>query len=106
MEDKKLKISQLHGEAFLVRDKQFKKWESPIYDWLKKEGFTYAWYKGNFGCDWAFINITYKKYACGMPGVKITIPTGNHAITLDEFMIIYNIYKKYEGMSTLSFEIK
>ena len=104
MKDKDLKISQLHGEAFLVKDKQFEKWESPIFAWLKKEGFTYAWYKGNYGCDWVFINITSKKYACGMPGVEITYPTGNHAITLDEFMTIYNIYKKYEGMNVMSFE--
>ena len=26
---------------------------------------------------------------------------GDHAITFDEFVTIYNIYKKYEGFSTL-----
>ncbi len=104
MKDKGLKISQLHGEAFVVYDKQFYDWDSQIFEWLKKEGFAYAWHKGNFGCPWAFINITHKIFACGMPGVEITKATGNHAITLDEFMIIYDIYKKYEGLQLMSFK--
>lgn len=96
MENKR--ISQLHGESFLVCDKTFKEPDSPFVEWLRNEGFTYGWYKGNYGiCDWAFINITSKQYAYGMPGIQITVPTGNHAITLDEFMTIYNIYRKYDG---------
>ena len=91
-------ISQLHAESFLVCDETFKNSNSAFVEWLKSEGFTYAWYKGNYGvCDWAYINITSKQYAYGMPGVQITTPTGNHAITVDEFMVIYNIYKKYDG---------
>lgn len=98
MKNQKPLISQLHGEAFLVCDKMLMDHNSAIFEWLRNEGFTYGWSKGNYGvCDWAFINITSKQYACGMPGVQITVPTGNHAITLNEFMTIYNIYKKYES---------
>ncbi len=94
----KRSISQLHAESFLVCDETFKDSNSAFVEWLKSEGFTYGWDKGNYGvCDWAFINITSKQYAYGMPGVQITVPTGNHAITVDEFMVIYNIYKKYDG---------
>ena len=39
-----------------------------------------------------------------MPGIKVVQPIGNHAVTLDEFMAIYNIYKKYEGKSPLVFD--
>ena len=37
----------------------------------------------------------------GMPGVGITPIICSHAVTLDEFMTIYNIFKQYEGLDTL-----
>ncbi len=36
-----------------------------------------------------------------MPGVGIAPVIANHAITLDEFMTVYNIYKKYDGLDPL-----
>jgi hypothetical protein len=36
-----------------------------------------------------------------MYGVGLTRVVGGHAITFEEFLTIYNIYKKYEGFSTL-----
>lgn len=99
----KVAINQLHAESFLVCDKTFADCDSPFFKWLRSEGFTLGWHKGNYGvCDWAYINITSKQFAYGMPGVSITTPTGNHAITVDEFMTIYNIYKKYDGEDLFS----
>ena len=38
-----------------------------------------------------------------MPGIPLVTPIGNHAITIEEFMIIYDIYKKYKGKKVLVF---
>ena len=90
-------------EAFLVYEKSLGKQESPIYEWLREEGFTFGRYKGNFGCPWIYINISQKKYAYGMPGISVVRPIGDHAITMEEFRTIYSIYKKYEGKEIFVF---
>ena len=92
-------ISKGPAEAFLIKDESLKKADAVFYKWLRENGFRYAWSKEHYGMDWVFVNITHKLYAYGMPGVEIVKPIGNHAITIDEFMIIYNIYSGYSGMS-------
>ena len=104
-ERKKPIISRINPEAFLVQDESLCSQNAPFYKWLNKNHFKHAWHKGHYEvCDWAFVNITHKLYAYGMPGVEIIKPIGNHAITIDEFMQIFNIYEKYKGLSTLEFE--
>lgn len=89
--------------CFLVKDESLKlEWHAPLYEWLRNEGFVSWGRKGTFlDVDWIYINITSKVFAPGMPGVGITPVIANHAITLDEFMSIYNIYKKYDGLDPL-----
>ena len=99
-----LKIGGGRTEAFLVYDDSFQSPEAPFYKWLRKEGFSFGGYHGSYGMRWVHINITRKQYAYGMPGVRLAQPIGNHAITLDEFMSIYEIFKKYEGKNLLVFE--
>ena len=103
MEEKELRISQGKPEAFLVCNKSLESIHAPFFKWLRDEGFTFAGYHGNYGCHWAHVNITRKQYAYGMPGVELVKPIGNHAITIEEFMTIYEIYKKYEGKNPLVF---
>jgi hypothetical protein len=103
-ERKKPIISRINPEAFLVQDESLSDIDAPFYKWLDKNHFKHAWYKGHYSsCDWVFINITNKLYAYGMPGVEIIKPIGNHAITIDEFMQIFNIYDKYKGLNALEF---
>ena len=102
-DQEKIIISQVPAEAFLVKDPTLENIDAPFYKWLRKNGFKHAWHKGHYGCSWAFVNITHKLYAYGMPGVGIVKPIGNHAITLDEFYQIYNIYSKYEGLELMCF---
>ncbi|MBR6021830.1 MAG: hypothetical protein IK066_05360 [Kiritimatiellae bacterium] len=90
-------ISRGRSESFLVWDPEFRKHDAPFFDWLRKEGFEYAWYHGHWGCEWIYVNITKKEFAYGMPGVAITTVTGNHAITKEEFLQIYGIFKRYDG---------
>lgn len=106
MEEKKLHIGQGKVEVFLVCDKSLGENDAPFLDWLHKEGFRFSGYHGNYGCWWVHVNITRKEYAYGMPGVELAKPLGNHAITIEEFYTIYDIYKKYEGKGIFVFHEK
>lgn len=77
---------------------------------LAKEG-----YKSNGGpplffpeeplpfCNWMFIHIVKKTFYRGAPGVRYAYVIGEHAITVDEFFVIFEIYKKYEGLKLREF---
>lgn len=105
MEEKTMRIGAGKPEAFLVCDKSLVSSDAPLFQWLREEGFTFGGYHGNYGvCWWAHINITRKQYAYGMPGVGLVKAIGNHAITIEEFQTIYDIYKKYEGKELFVFQ--
>lgn len=90
------------ASCFLIKDESLKQgWHSPIYEWLKAEKFVSWGRKGTFYTDWIYINILSKVYAPGLPGVGVTAVVCDHAITFEEFKTIYNIFKKYEGLSVL-----
>ena len=91
-------------EAFVVRDRSLKDIDAPFFKWLEENGFKKGFSKGHFGCDWAFVSITHKLFAYGMPGVSIVEETGGHAITLDEFFVVWKIYAKYEGLDMLAMD--
>ena len=103
---KERKLSD-NASCFLIKDDRLKEnWHStPIYAFLEQEGFSGAKVGTNLGCrgsiDWLYVNIYSKVFAKGRAGIGLAPVVGNHAITFDEFVTIYNIYKKYEGFSTL-----
>ena len=106
--EQKANISDFGG-ALIVKDPSLKlneQLESPEFvRWLREEGFTKAFSKGWFdGVDWVFINIKAKKYQPGMPGIKVCRVIYEHAITIEEFMFIYHMVKKYEGLDLLQME--
>ncbi len=103
MEEKPLRIGGGKTEAFLVCDKSLEKCDAPFFEWLRKEGFTFGGYHGNYGCWWAHVNITRKQFAYGMPGICLARPIGDHAITIEEFKTIYGIYQKYAGKEVFVF---
>lgn len=91
------------GPTFLVKysnkgmDEDIPK-RIPFLDFLTKEGFKRTLGHGVYaGCYWVWVNINSKSYANGMPGICMAPYIGPHAITVGEFMTIYNIYKKYKG---------
>ena len=97
MEERKLNSN---SSCFLIKDERLKKdWHlSPIGQFLKEEGFIAAQGARNIeGIDWMFINISSKVFAKGRPGIGLAPVSGNHAVTFDEFLTIYNIFKQYEG---------
>ena len=105
MEERELKTD---SACFLIKDERLKKnWkETSIFDFIESEGFI-CWEKSKKnieGIDWLFINIRSKVYAKGVPGIGLAPVVAEHAITFEEFLTIYNIYKKYEGLPTLKME--
>ena len=98
-----MRIGEGRREVFLVCDKSLKRNDAPFLNMLHAEGFSLGDHHGNFGCPWVFVDITRKKYAYGMPGVALAGVIGNHAITIDEFMAFYTIYKKYEDKELFVF---
>ena len=73
--------------------------KNELLSFLKDEHFSCQ--GGFWGCPWCFIDIENKKYYPGRPGVSYGRVIGNHAITFEEFLTIYHIFKKYEGLDVL-----
>jgi len=90
--------------AFLVKDDSIPDYNGEFMRWLRSEGFRCGVQKNDWGCSWIFVSITNKMFAFGMPGIKIIQPVGDHAITAAEFKMIYEIFKKYEGLDPLVFQ--
>lgn len=106
MEKKDVHIWDGKKQVFLVFDDSLGDSKAPFYRFLRNEGYSYGSHHGNYGCCWAYVDITTKQYACGIPGIKLVGEIGNHAITIQEFLTIYEIYKKYEGKETFVFHKK
>ena len=89
--------------TFLVKDDELKKgFDSDFVKYLEFYNFSTWGKRGNYGCEWIFVNLNSKKYALGVPGIELTTPIGNHAITINEFKCIFDIYKKYHGKKILN----
>ena len=91
------------SSSFLIKDEELKRgYDSAFVSLLQSYGFNGWGRKGYYlGIDWIYVNINTKKYAFGIPGVAITEPIGNHAITIEEFLTIFDIYLKYNGLEPL-----
>ena len=90
------------GAAIIVCDDTLINFDdSSFKQYLDSEGFE-KWKKGHsFNTSWIYVNINSKFYAKGMPGIGVTSHLGEHAITIDEFKTIYNIFKQYKGLSLI-----
>ena len=106
-EMREVKMIGAGSAAIIVYDKSLKDFENSAFkEYLVSEGFR-KWIPGHsYETTWIYININTKVYAKGMPGINVTRHIGNHAVTIDEFKVIYNIFKKYEGLSVLEMERK
>ncbi len=99
-----IRICDHPHEAFLVHDESLGDSNAPFYKWLRSLGYEFAGHHGNFGSTWAYVDISNKEFAYGMPSIAFMAAIGNHAITMDEFLTIYKIYEKYEGKPPLVFD--
>lgn len=99
---REIKDISIGSACFLVKDHDLLRGnKSEIALWLNNEGFEACkgWWSG---VDWIYININSKTYMGGMPGIPVTTPVGQHAITIEEFKAIYSVFKKYEWKAVLS----
>ena len=78
-----------YGTGILTRD-----YESDILTFLKLNKF--GCQAGYCGCPWYFVDIENRKYKPGRPGLSYGRVVGNHAITLNEFLLIYEIFNNHE----------
>lgn len=104
------KVSQMsrnHNSVFLVRSSELKDLNAPFFSWLIKNGFkVYSQGHGHYNsADWVYIDIEQKQYCYGKPGVNVMGYCGNHAITITEFLKIYDIFKSYEGLNPLEMRV-
>lgn len=89
--------------TFLVKDDSMKNGGTcDFVKWLRTENYSSWGCKGWYGdVNWIFINISTMVYAPGVPGANIAGVIGDHSITIDEFKLIHNIFKKYKGLDML-----
>ena len=73
--------------------------EEGIVRYLKNKGFTCR--GGYWSMPWFWIDIRHKFFLPGRIGIAFGKAVGNHAITFDEFKLIYSIYEKYEGTAIM-----
>lgn len=69
--------------------------KNKLIDYLRLENFKCK--AGFWGCPWYFVDIETMEYKPGRPGVGYGKVIGEHAITVEEFKTIYEIYKKYKN---------
>ena len=91
------------SSTFLIKDNDLLNgWDAKFVKYLRKNEFKPWTKKGYFdGVNWIYVNINTKLFAFGLPGIKVLTPVGDHAITIDEFKKIYNIFKKYDKTNPL-----
>lgn len=75
--------------------------ESEFWKYMSQEKFKFEF---GGGCPWVFVNINKKTYKKGKAGICFGPVFGDHAVTVEEFKTIWEIYKKYEGLNPLEFE--
>ena len=90
------------GKAcILVKEKGLGDGNHSFRKWLSDEGFHLWLNHPNYGMDWVFINLNSMVCAPGMPGIKITSTIREHAITAEEFKVIWGIFMQYEELKPL-----
>lgn len=88
--------------AILVKDDSVKIiQDSAIYSFLVDQGFSQWKMSCHPQCNWIYISLSDRTYLPGSLGIAHTNVLGDHAITITEFMTIYRIYEKYNGLSPL-----
>lgn len=99
--------SDFSNSVFLVRSTELKSLNAPFYEWLQKNGFeVYSKGHGSYSTvDWVYIDIEKKIYRYGMPGANPVSYVGGHAITISEFMKIYDIFQSYTDLNPLEMRV-
>ena len=79
-----------NGYSILVK---FEKGKSFITPYLRDKGFK-PFGHGYCGCNWIWVLLDRKKYAYGMPGIKMADTMYDHAVTVEEYNTILKLYEQ------------
>jgi hypothetical protein len=104
------------GNCFIVYDADIRTQHSKFIMELDEHGYKCAMGYGGLGnyiadgrtvinmmASWVFVNIDTQYYAIGRQGLGLGTAIGGHAITVDEFHVIDNIFQKYKGKTLFEF---
>lgn len=92
-----------YGAVILVYYKTEKN-RNILKEFFAKNGYVQLWeVYAHYGCPWYYINIMTKVYAHGIACVRVTDAVGEHAVTVNEFFIINDIYSKYRDKEIFEF---
>lgn len=80
--------------------------ESNFIKFLKEEGYKVSKRHNWIGhkMPWVWVNINDMEYHMPKAGVEVVKTIGKHALTEEEFYIINDIYKRYDGLNPLEFK--
>lgn len=70
-------------------------WEKGLCRPLEQQGFRWNNHKYSRDCcRWVFINLTKKELCMGVLGIKTCTPYIDHAISFEDFYLVYEEYKR------------
>lgn len=85
--------------TFLIIDPALEhKDDDPFILWLKEEGFKRQMFGHATASHSLYVNVNSKVFNWAMAGESLASVVFDHAIHIDEFKTIYNIFKQYEGL--------
>lgn len=104
METKELTINELkQGGCFLVKLGKYLSDDKVLFSYLYENNFKQISYRSSLPRgEWVYVNINTKTYRYGTIGVAIVPEViGNHAIDVEDFILIFKIYLKYKDKNLL-----
>ena len=89
---KKEKIYDTENRDILIFDWQIGR----VLEYLEDNGIAHKPHKAyKYGTtNWAFVNLNGRTYTRGVGGIQTGRPLNGHAITFDEFKLIFDVYEK------------
>ena len=97
MENKR-RLTEGTAAFYILDNKLGREDDNECLLWLNSHGFSCECFgKGNTSCA-MYVNINSKVYNWGMAGVCLATPVGDHALKWDDFLEIYSVFEKYEGL--------
>ena len=90
---KKEKIYDTENKDILIFDWQIGR----VLEYLEDNGIAHKPHKAyKYGTTkWVFANLNGRTYTRGVGGIQTGRPLNGHAITFDEFKLIFDVYEKY-----------
>ena len=99
-------MSEVGSFLVHIKSKDIELRKSNFIKFLKEEGYEVSKKHNWTGhkMHWVWVNINDMEYHMPKAGVEVVPTIGKHALTEEEFYIINDIYKRYDGLNPLEFK--